>query len=573
MKKVLIIGIVLMLMMISVCFADMETYNITSSDTIYIKLGSTIGLINDVDDVVRCSNSDNGLHRFRVDNGETEIQGSISYEVVDIVENVYHIKGINLGLSLFKFSYTTSDGKNGSKSIRIIVNMDGKESARLPYISNEDVDWLNNFLDTINDPRPRERYHYDENGNEIPETPTNAETITVELSQKGNIITASHEVKNGTFDHYDYLWTDISVQNAIIQGNFEHLTDSNIIPLPEEPGRYYLTVVGVTKSGVRSEEANCRVTIEEAATPTPSASPSPSASVVPTTSPSPSASANPTTSPSPSAFVNPTTSPSPSSSVITTTSPSPSSLPEPTSSPVPSATVAPTASLMPSATITPTVEPTEAPTPTPNQEPTSTPTPVPTPSQGENLTPGETAELPFIDVYKEDEFYEAIKYVYNNDIFKGMEIDYFGQMESMTRGMMVTVLYRLDGATESDYATFIDVPSTMYYSQPIAWANKNGIVIGIGDNKYDPERALSRQDLATIISRYINFKGMNIANISETVILSDESDVADYAVAPVRTAIQKGIMMTNDYACFEPVRPGTRAEIAYAMMILGKARK
>ncbi len=398
------------------------------------------------------------------------------------------------------------------------------------------------------------------------------------MSQQGDTITASSNVLYDTLDHYDYFWADISIQHVIVQYNFEHLYGTNVIPLPQESGHYLLTVVGITKSGIRSENASLEATLEYTVTQTTS----------PTATPAPSSSATPTNSPRPSSSVTPTSSPKPSSSVTPTSSPKPSSSVAPTSTPAPSATVKPTATPTLAPTATPTVKPTvaitEAPIPTPTPEPTdyqpsdpisdqpSDPITVTPSNQEEYMDPGESTELPFIDVYKEDEFYEAIKYVYTNEIFKGMEEDYFGQIESMTRGMMVTVLYRLDGAFESDYATFDDVPSSMYYSQPIAWANKNGIVIGIGDNKYDPDRALSRQDLATIISRYIQFKDMNINNISEAALLSDENDVADYAISPVRTVVQKGIMMTNEYACFEPTRPGTRAEIAYAMMILGKAR-
>ncbi len=254
----------------------------------------------------------------------------------------------------------------------------------------------------------------------------------------------------------------------------------------------------------------------------------------------------------------------------------PTQTPNITSTPAPTKTPVPTQTPKATQTQAPTKTPVPTQTQIPTQAPVVTQTPEPTvePEVFGNVDPIETTEteLPFIDVYKENEFYDAIQYVYTKEIFKGMEEDYFGQEDPMTRGMIVTVLYRIDGADEKEYATFSDVPSTMYYSKPIAWANKKGIVLGVGDNKYEPDKPLTRQDLATIISRYMLYKGIGIKNTDENALLSDINEVADYAINPVKLMVQKGIMMTNDYACFEPTRPGTRAEIAYAMMILDKAK-
>jgi hypothetical protein len=139
MKKVIFVSVIIIVMMFSFCFAEMESYNITTTDKIYMKIGSTIKLVNDVNDVLRNGNDMDHDHRVRIERGELSILGC-SFEISDREEYVYYIKGIAIGSSKFKFNYTTRNGESGNKTIDIIVNYDGKEHNKLPWISNEDVD-------------------------------------------------------------------------------------------------------------------------------------------------------------------------------------------------------------------------------------------------------------------------------------------------------------------------------------------------------------------------------------------------------------------------------------------------
>ena len=106
---------------------------------------------------------------------------------------------------------------------------------------------------------------------------------------------------------------------------------------------------------------------------------------------------------------------------------------------------------------------------------------------------------------------------------------------SMTRGMLVTALYRYSHATETENATFTDVSTSDYYSVPIAWAANVGVVNGVGNNQFAPNRAITREEFATIMARYINKFNIELENVnSRTLNYSDVNQIADYAVENVQ---------------------------------------
>ena len=180
----------------------------------------------------------------------------------------------------------------------------------------------------------------------------------------------------------------------------------------------------------------------------------------------------------------------------------------------------------------------------------------------------------FEDVTSSDWYYEPIKFAVENQLFNGISAVKFGPQINMTRGMLVTVLYRLDGATERDVATFSDVGVSSYYTYAISWAAKNGIVKGIGNNKFLPDSSISREDLATIIARYIVFKKMNIDDeISGMNHISDASMISEYAKESVDTLIKKGLMQGKSKSIFDPKGMTTRAEVATILMRLMKKMK
>jgi len=188
--------------------------------------------------------------------------------------------------------------------------------------------------------------------------------------------------------------------------------------------------------------------------------------------------------------------------------------------------------------------------------------------------PTETKAQWFEDVKTSDWFYEAVKYVVDNKIFNGMSLAEYGPNISMTRGMLVTVLYRMNGITESEESTFNDVASGIYYSAPIAWTAKNGIVNGVGNNSFAPDRAITREELATIMARYLtNFK----IEIAEENVTSqefvDEKEIANYAKDNVKLLQERGLMTGKNGNVFDPKGYTTRAEVATLLMRLANKTK
>ena len=179
------------------------------------------------------------------------------------------------------------------------------------------------------------------------------------------------------------------------------------------------------------------------------------------------------------------------------------------------------------------------------------------------------------DVKNTDWFYTAVQFAVENKLFNGMSETVFAPNSSMTRGMLVTVLYRLAGATDTKTSSFSDVKANMYYSAPIEWASQNGIVNGVGDNKFAPDKEISREDLATIIYRYITNKKISIdadKSISNSKY-ADENSIASYAKESVSALREKGLMTGKTASKFEPKANTTRAEVATLMMRLKNRMK
>ena len=143
--------------------------------------------------------------------------------------------------------------------------------------------------------------------------------------------------------------------------------------------------------------------------------------------------------------------------------------------------------------------PTTAPTTAPTASPTAAPTSTPKPSSGDN-------DLPFTDVRKNDWFYDDVYKAYNGGLMYGVTDTLFAPDTDITRGMFVTVLYRMDGEPETakEY-TFNDVPSNAYYADAVAWASKNGIVAGYSNEEYMPDKTISREQMAAIMYRYVKY--------------------------------------------------------------------
>lgn len=172
---------------------------------------------------------------------------------------------------------------------------------------------------------------------------------------------------------------------------------------------------------------------------------------------------------------------------------------------------------------------------------------------------------PFKDVKETDWFYENVEYVVNNKLINGLSEDEFAPNNNLTRAMLVTVLYRNESEPAINKSIlFADVDMSAYYANAVIWAQQNNIVSGISESEFAPNNNITREQIATIIHRYAQFKGFDIAVGENTNILSyeDFSNISEYAISAVRYAIGSGLMKGRTAITINPKDFVTRAEMA-----------
>ena len=106
--------------------------------------------------------------------------------------------------------------------------------------------------------------------------------------------------------------------------------------------------------------------------------------------------------------------------------------------------------------------------------------------------PAAAADFPFTDVKPGDGAYEGVKYVFENGIMNGTAADKFSPEDGLTRAMLVTILYRMEGSPEAGASEFTDVPAGTWYTNGVAWAASNGVVTGVGNGRFAPNDKLTR---------------------------------------------------------------------------------
>lgn len=176
------------------------------------------------------------------------------------------------------------------------------------------------------------------------------------------------------------------------------------------------------------------------------------------------------------------------------------------------------------------------------------------------------SSLPFTDVDVADWFYEAVEYVYDNGMMNGTTSTKFGPDAQLTRGMIVTILYRLEGEPTVSGNDFVDVNPSQYYADPIAWAAKNGIVTGYGDGTFGPENSITREQLAAILSRYASYKGYSVSKSADLSAYTDASSISSYAKDAMAWANAEGLITGVTATTLNPKDTATRAQVATILM-------
>lgn len=170
---------------------------------------------------------------------------------------------------------------------------------------------------------------------------------------------------------------------------------------------------------------------------------------------------------------------------------------------------------------------------------------------------------PFADVASTDWFYDNVLYVYRAGLMTSAAANIFSPHTGMTRAMTVTVLCRLSGDTGNYTNGFLDIGSGSWYENAAAWAVANGIANGTGGSKFDPDSAVTREQLAVMLYNYAKYKGYDISVGEDTNILSygDALSISDYACAALQWACNAGILNGDTNGNLNPHASATRAEV------------
>lgn len=177
----------------------------------------------------------------------------------------------------------------------------------------------------------------------------------------------------------------------------------------------------------------------------------------------------------------------------------------------------------------------------------------------------EASALPFADVSYTNWYYDAVKFVYDKGIMDGVSYYRFAPDATITRGMVVTMLWRMAGEPYESSAGFTDVASGRYYSTAVAWAAKNGIVEGMTSSTFAPDQAITREQLASILYRYARWLGFSGTG-TDISGYTDAGKVSDYAYDAMCWAVKTGVVTGTSAKVLDPQGTATRAAAAQMFM-------
>ena len=175
---------------------------------------------------------------------------------------------------------------------------------------------------------------------------------------------------------------------------------------------------------------------------------------------------------------------------------------------------------------------------------------------------------PFTDVKTGDWFHDAVKYVNEKGLMVGTAADKFSPNMDLSRAMVVTLLYRLEGSesTAGYENPFTDVSSGAYYTDAVKWAYHNKLVTGYGDGIFGVNDNITRQDLSTILIRYAEYADIELSSTRDYTGFSDDNGIASYAINAVKELYKAGVINGKPGNVFDPAGSATRAEFATMLM-------
>ena len=180
------------------------------------------------------------------------------------------------------------------------------------------------------------------------------------------------------------------------------------------------------------------------------------------------------------------------------------------------------------------------------------------------------ARFPFTDVVAGTWYYGAAAYAYNNGLFAGMTPTTFAPNATMTRAMLVSVLWRLAGEPAPKTPnTFVDVPDGAWYTDAVTWAAENGVVSGIGGSRFDPSGFVTREQTAEILYNYAHSKGYDVSARADLTAFPDAGSVSGWAEEALSWANAAGLIngtVRDGQTILDPQGSASRAQVAMILM-------
>lgn len=170
--------------------------------------------------------------------------------------------------------------------------------------------------------------------------------------------------------------------------------------------------------------------------------------------------------------------------------------------------------------------------------------------------------LPFTDVADSDWFYDPVCYVYSQGLMTGTSATTFEPNTSLSRAMLVAVLHRLEGSPAASGSDFTDVADGDWYAQAVNWAASVGVVNGFDDGTFQPNAAITREQMAAILRNYAAYKGLDVSASGSLSTFTDAASVSDWAKESVEWAVGSGLLGGYEDSTLQPQGTTTRAEVA-----------
>ncbi|MDR3295575.1 MAG: S-layer homology domain-containing protein [Clostridiales Family XIII bacterium] len=174
----------------------------------------------------------------------------------------------------------------------------------------------------------------------------------------------------------------------------------------------------------------------------------------------------------------------------------------------------------------------------------------------------------FTDVPKGHWAYDYVSYMAGYGFVTGKSTSLFAPSDSITRAEFITILYRMDGASAEPASVFADVPESAYYAPAVAWAVAAGVTSGVSEQSFAPGNRITRQDIATLLARYLNYKNITLDETNAEITFTDATGISGYAKDAVVSMQKADVIGGYEDGSFRPQGEATRAEAAKMLAVV-----